>query len=406
VGARARESTIALAAGLAAAAAFAWLGVYYLQYNDYGTEAAPALGALIHGHLHRFLTLAPAYGGSLELRAPFALLPSLWGGGATAVFRAAALPCLIAGALFGTWLLAQMRAAGHGVPARWLALALCAANPLAFRGLQIGHPEELLGAVLAVAAVFSAQRGRPLWAGLLLGLAIANKQWALLAVGPVLLALPRDRIRTMLVAGAITVALLAPLAAVHSGGIASATRGIAVTQTGTIFRPQQAWWFFGDTRQVVHDLAGRVQHGWRTPPAWLDGRAHLLIVWLGLPLTLLCLRRRRREGDALLLLALLMLLRCVLDPWDFVYYPLPFILALLSWETLARRSFPVRSLAATGAAWLLFRTLPGHVAPDTISLIFLALTAPAVTYLCLALYRPRAFHRRTARVIRPSAAPS
>ena len=28
-----------------------------------------------------------------------------------------------------------------------------------------------------------------------------------------------------------------------------------------------------------------------------------------------------------------MLLRCWLDPWDVVYYPLPFIVALLAWET-------------------------------------------------------------------------
>jgi len=34
-------------------------------------------------------------------------------------------------------------------------------NPVTLYALQLGHPEELLGAVLCVAAVLTAQRGRP-----------------------------------------------------------------------------------------------------------------------------------------------------------------------------------------------------------------------------------------------------
>ena len=72
-------------------------------------------------------------------------------------------------------------------------VGLCAANPITLRALDIGHPEELLGAVLCAGAVLAALRGRATLAGVLLGLAMANKAWAVLAIGPVLLALPERR---------------------------------------------------------------------------------------------------------------------------------------------------------------------------------------------------------------------
>ncbi len=89
-----------------------WLGLYGFAWSDYETEVRPAYDALTHGHVLEFLRLAPAYGGSLVERAPFALLPGLWGGGALAVYRMVALPCLVAAAVLGVWLVAQMRTVG------------------------------------------------------------------------------------------------------------------------------------------------------------------------------------------------------------------------------------------------------------------------------------------------------
>ena len=103
-------------------ATMAWLGLYGFAWSDYDTEARPAFDALTHGHVLEFLRLAPAYGGSLVERAPFALLPGLWGGGQLAVYRMVALPCLLAAAALGAWLVAQMRAAGRptlGARSRW-----------------------------------------------------------------------------------------------------------------------------------------------------------------------------------------------------------------------------------------------------------------------------------------------
>ena len=83
-------------------ATMAWLGLYGFAWTDYETEVQPAFDALVHGHMLEFLRLAPTYGGSLVERAPFALLPGLWGGGELAVYRMVALPCLLAAAALGS----------------------------------------------------------------------------------------------------------------------------------------------------------------------------------------------------------------------------------------------------------------------------------------------------------------
>lgn len=389
--AAAAAAAVAIAVGLLAV----WLHHWPVATNDFGLEAAAAYRALLHGHPLRFLALAPAYGGSLELRAPFALLAGALGGGDEAVYRVAAVPCLLAAASLGGWLLAHTRAGVARVPAAVALLAICVVNPLTYRALAIGHPEELLGGALCVGAVLCAMRGRAAWAGLLLGLAIANKQWALLAVGPVLLALPARRGLALLLAAATATAFLLPLALATGGGVAGVSGRLAVTDAGTQFHPQQLWWLFGHPVAWVPSMAGQIPMGYRLSPTWLQGRAHMIVILSAAPLTYLALRRSRRDTDPLLLLALLMLLRCALDPWDVAYYPLPFLLALVSWEALARGGFPWLALAATAAGWLLFDTLPRHAGLDVQAIAFAALALPAI-----ALIAGRLYGRAPARTIR------
>jgi hypothetical protein len=392
---RIRENALcAFLAGIASAT-MAWLGLYGFAWTDYDNEARPAFDALVHGHVQGFLQLAPAYGGSLVERAPFALLPGLWGGGQLAVYRMVALPCLLAAAALGMWLVAQMRAAGRPMPWRAVVLGVCVVNPLTLRALELGHPEELLGGTLCVAAVLLAARDRPLWAGLALGLAIANKEWALLAVGPVLLALPSRRTLCMLSAGAAAAIILAPLALVGSSGFVASTRGAAAPPS-TIFQPWQAFWFFGHHGAVVRGLFGTIKPGYRTAPAWAGIISHPLIVAVAAPLTALLWRRERRQSDALLLLALLLLLRCVLDTWDAVYYPLPFVLALVAWESLGdQRRPPILALASTVLASISFQWLPMHVSADAQAVFFLAWSLPLAGVLGLWLYAPGMLSRRS-----------
>ena len=398
---RLREHGSALVVAAAGVWAMTYLALYGFGWNDYGDEVAPAYSALTSGHVWQFLKLAPTYGGSLELRAPFAFIPGLWNGGQDAVYQAVSIPCLIAAALLAIWLIARMRALGYGRLARTTTLALCVVNPVTLYALQLGHPEELLGGVLCVAAVLLAQRDHASWSGLLLGLAIVNKQWALLAIGPVLVALPAHRWRAMAIAGAITVLFYIPLALpallAHSAG--STTPALAASGGGSIFQPWQLWWFLGSHGHLVRDSFGVVKVGYRTPPAWIESIAHPLIVALALPVTLLAARRGRR--DAMLLLAFLLALRFALDTWDTVYYPLPFLLALLAWESLRWRRPPVLALAASVVAWLVFIVAPEHLSADAQSAVFLLAAVPTLMALAVALYAPSTWPRRVISQLSP-----
>jgi hypothetical protein len=396
-----RENAPIALLGVLASLTMAWLGLYGFTWNDYEFEVLPAYNALVHGHVELFLRLAPVYGGSMLERAPFALLPGIWGGGELAVYRAVALPCLLAGAAFTVWLVARMRAQGRTLLARSIAAGVCLANPLTLRALELGHPEELLGAVLCVTAVLLAARGRGLWAGVLLGVAIANKQWALLAVGPVLLALPARRALCAAVIAAVAGAILAPLLLVGSGGFAAATRAAASTSS-TIFQPWQAWWFLGHHGPIVRGLLGSVKVGYRTAPHWVGAVSHPLIVALALPISGLYWWQRREgsvtstgQNDALGLLALLLLVRCYLDTWDVAYYPLPFMFALLTWEVSWSR-LPLLAFSASTLAWLDFLWLPGRVSADAQAGFFLLWATAFLIWIALRIYAPASVARASA----------
>jgi hypothetical protein len=369
----------------------------------------------VHGHLTDFLRGIPVYGGSLVLRAPFALLTDLWGGGELAVYRMVALPCLLAAAALGVWLVADMRRRGRAPLARAVALALCVANPLTLSALEVGHPEELLGGALCVAAVLLAARGRAAWAGLLLGAAVANKEWALLALLPVLLALPSRRLPCLLLASAVASAILAPAALVHAGGFLAATRATA-TPSSSIFQPWQIWWFLGHHGAIVRGTFGRVKPGYRTGPSWAGELSHPLVVAVMLPLGGRLWWRKRAgararggrfvgpgsavgrrvvlaEREALLLLVLLLLARCMLDTWDTAYYALPFLLALTAWECRGERGLPALALTASALAWIDFQWLPYHASPDAQAACFLLWTLPLATGLALRLYAPATLAR-------------
>jgi hypothetical protein len=393
-----RENAFVAAVAVVVLLVIGWLGLYGWAWTDWDNEARPAVDALLAGHVPQFLTLAPIYGGSLILRAPFFMLTALWHGGQLAIYRASAVPCLAATGALGVWLVARMRASGASTWARALALMLCIANPLTLSALEVGHPEELLGAVLCIAAVLCAMNDRPTWAAVLLGLAVPNKEWAVLAVGPVLVTLQHGRVRALVITGAVAAVLLAPfmLAPVlisASGGVAASTAASAVN-TGAIFQPWQIWWFLGAHGHVVRGLNGNIKLGYRTPPEWIESVGHPLIVAIMVPLTGLYVGLRRRRSyrvpnSPLLLLALLLALRCVLDPWDTSYYALPCLLALLTWESLSFNRLPVVTFAAAFAAWAAFeQTAVLHFSADMQALVFAIVSVPSVIALGVGLYAP------------------
>jgi hypothetical protein len=376
-----RLRDLALPALVAGGCAFALaaLGMLTPAFTDYEIEAEAALRSLRAGDWIAFLEQAPGYGGSLVMRAPFALLPDLWGGGDLALFRSMAVPCLLATVLLAVGLWARARALGQTALAAWLALLLVAANPLTQRALEIGHPEELLGAVLCIAAALAAGRDRSVLAGVLLGLAIANKPWAVLAVVPVLAILRAGHVKLLAAAGAATAVVMVPLAL--AGGAVSEATAVART-TSEIFQPWQIWWFLGDHGELVVSSFGE-KPGYRVGPEWLQGIAHPLVVLIPVAISLALLPRLRRQPwhEGLLLLAFVLLLRCVLDPWNTSYYSLPFLFALVTWEVHAERRPPVLSLAATLLGWLTLVRLTDELHPDVQAAAYLVWAVPLAVML-------------------------
>src|SRR5438309_1488135 len=125
-----RRHAGAIAAAAAGLALMAWLGLTEFAFNDYDTEASQAVRALSGGHIEHFLQIAPAYGGSLAIRAPFAVAPQLWGGGELAAYRMLALPCLLSLGALAVWLAARMRELGKSGLARAAAIGLLVASPV------------------------------------------------------------------------------------------------------------------------------------------------------------------------------------------------------------------------------------------------------------------------------------
>jgi hypothetical protein len=412
-----RENATCALLAIAGCFTTAWLSLYGPGWNDYEVEARPAFEALVHGHVGEFLRLAPVYGGSLVERAPFALLPGIWSGGSLAVYRSVAVPCLLAAALLAVWLVARMRAAGRPRLDRALVLILCVANPVTLTALELGHPEELLGGCMCVLALLlaaapSVSIRRALAVGLLLGLAIANKEWALLALGPVLMALPPGRRAICLAAaGAAAAAVLAPLLLGSGGSFSTSTNAVA-SAGSAIFQPWQVFWFFGHHGALVHGALGNAKPGYRIGPSWAGTVSHPLIVLAGGALAMVLWTSTRggrmTTQRALLALTLILLARCLLDTWDALYYPLPFLIAMLAWESgNPSKRPPLMTLMASALMWSSFHWLPEHVSPDLQSLIFLAWTLPLEAWLAVKLFAgpsPELGLRAQSR-IRPAAQP-
>jgi hypothetical protein len=372
--ARLRELWLPAVVAGACGAGLMALGMLSPAFSDYELEAEPSLQALREGDIEGFLTLAPVYGGSLIMRAPFALLPNLWGGGDLALFRSMAVPCVLAGAIFAVYLWRRAQQLGQSAATCWIALLLVAGNPLTLRGLEIGHPEELFGGVLCVAAALSAGARRPLLAGVLLGLALANKQWALIAVVPLLAILPDRRPRMLAAAGTTCLLVMLPLLL---GGSAVETTKAVAQDGGLIFQPWHIWWFLGEHGETVTGIFGSYPDH-RNIPTWLAGHERQLVVAIVLGTSLMLLPRVRRRGwpDGLLLLAFAFQVRCLVDTWNVSYYAVPLVIALVTWELHAFKRPPVLSLAVTLCAWFTLVWLPPYALPDVQALAYLAWSIP------------------------------
>ena len=333
-----RENALCAFMAAAGCATIAWLGLYGFAWNDYEIEARPAFEALV-ARPRRGVPAARAGLRRLADRARAVRAAAR----AVGRRRARGLP-------HGRAALPARRGRARRVARRADARTRPSRRSRARSrwGLR-RQPDHAAGArtratprscsapCLCVAAVLLAGlgdgRAHPLLAGAALGLAIANKEWALLALGPGAARAPRPA-PAALPGGATRVAARDPRAAGarRIGRLRGEHACGAAPAPSAIFQPWQVWWFFGHHGALVHGLFGAPKPGYRVGPG-MDRRDQpsadparrrwrsRLALWL----------RSRGSGslsvqDALLALALVLLLRCVLDTWDTVYYPLPFVL--------------------------------------------------------------------------------
>jgi hypothetical protein len=356
-----------------------WTGDFYL-------EVYPAYEALMAGDAGGFLAMLPGYSGFVVVvGAPAALLTGALGGVETMVFRLTAVPGLLGLAAIGVALAGPVRAAGNRA---WpVFLVFGAGGALAYSSLTYGHPEDLLATASAVGAVLVARVGRVGWASVLIVGAVVAKQWAVLAILPAAMAAPRGgmRIAASGVVGAVTVLALQT----QLGGAVHGT----ITDTGLLFHPHQIWWPLGVAATPEHIEAG---HGTLMGPAWLAPFTRPLIVGGGIALAALWWLRsgpQRNRDDVLGLLALVFLGRCMLDPWDLVYYHLPLVVSLAAWEARRGRDVPVLSVAVTAACWLTFVVYDERAGYGPYA-AYLAWTIPLAAGLTVTLLRPARRRRR------------
>ena len=364
----------ALVVGAAGSTDVFWMGDFYL-------EAYPAYQAVMAGDWSAFLDKLPGYSGfTVMVGTPSALLTGAAGGMETMAYRLSAAPGLLALAALGVAIAGPVRAAGNRA---WpVFLIVGCGGALTLSTLRYGHPEDLLATACAIGAVLCARSGHVGRASLLIVLAVVAKQWAVLAILPAAMAAPRGGWR-IVVSGAIGTAVLLGLQLQPSSSGVHA----AITNTGQLFHPHQIWWPFG-VPATPEFIAGG--HGTRMGPGWLMPLTRPLIVGGGALVAIAWWLRSgpdRNRDDVLGVLALVFLLRCMLDPWDLVYYHLPLVVALAAWEARRGRSLPVLAVVASAGAWLTFVVYAAREGNGPY-IAYLAWTIPLAIGLAVTLLRP------------------
>jgi hypothetical protein len=351
----------------------AWLASTSSGMGDWDTDTYPAVQALASGQIGTYLEATPMMGPfATLLQAPFVAIS-----GATdlSAYQWASFPCLLAAGLLGLYLALLAGRRGASRLTQVVLATVCLVNPLTFEALESGHPEEVLTAALAVGAIASAAEDRRLQAAVLLGLAMASKQWAVIAVLPVLMALPGGRLRASLVAGAVAVVLILP------GFVAAPDAFFNVHEkaadTGRVVTPWSVWYPAASSVTETYEVDGRrLVADLEEAPPLAGSLSHPLIVLLAFALPVALALRRGRLGisgsEAMALLALLALLRCVLDPVDNLYYHEPLLLALVGWDAFSIRGAPLRSLVGVAVALIFWQAWHDLSDPAAFNAVYLA----------------------------------
>jgi hypothetical protein len=366
-------------AGLVVALAQPALGDYTHARAGTNTDnAAPLVDALLRGEWGRVPSSQPVMGPvSVVLRLPLAAAGRAFGG-RQIEYWLGCVACLWALAALAIVLALRLRRREGGVATPAVVVLVLVANPLTLAALDAGHPEELLAGVLACAALMAADEGRPRLVGLLLGLALATKPWAALAVPVAFVALPRGGRRApLLLAGGLAALVVGPLALADPHRFLGGSHEL--TESMRVY-PVSAWWPF------AHDVAAS---SWSMPLGLTRSAGQIVAAAVALVAGLAAARGGRTVpgGRALALLAAVLLARCVVDPLNLAYYAIPFVIALVAWESSERRGLPVVALVASMVAWA--TTLHPAADPALACALYLAWSVPLALFLAAPRFTPR-----------------
>ena len=362
------------AAVVAVVLASAAMAAVAAPHDDYIYDGGPALRAVLDGDTSAFYAeMGPV---SLLLRAPFVAAGQMWTDDIKTEYRLGTFPCLLALGLVALLLVRRMPGPRSPV-LRAAVVGLLMANPIVFRAVDFGHPEDVLALAFLIAAGLAALDRRTVAALALVVLAGASKQWGFLALPLVMVAVGYDQMRrVVLVAAGVVTAVVVPLLLLDPSAFVRANEILfTIREGGTVF-PANVWWPFTDTDLAFEARRGVEMH---ELPRWLAHLAHPLVGVVALAVALVAWRRGPTValGRLFPALALVFLFRDVLDPVNNIYYHLPLVGTLIAAETI-RGELPIRSVLVTGLL-LATRELVAH--PDALNAFYLAWTLPLAGYL-------------------------
>jgi hypothetical protein len=200
--------------------------------------------------------------------------------------------------------------------------------------LEVGHPEDVTAAVAATAAVILAMRDQPRPSAIALGLAVGSKEWALIAVLPVMLALPHRRLEVAGIAAGLAMLLVGlPWLA----DPAAAGRALHAQRTNYLGPLSPMW----PVAIPIRMLRGGYVPAARMIP-WGLMRTGAAALQLGVAVLAggawyLSLRLRGLRCNPLCLLAMLAAVRCICDTAGQEYYWLALLIPVAAWECLENR---------------------------------------------------------------------
>lgn len=230
------------------------------------------------------------------------------------------------------------------------------------------HIEDALAVALLLFALLAGCNGKRRAAGVMIGIAIATKQWAALGALPLIFSTPaRERRSLLLPAIGIPLVLYGvPLAIDPTHAIRA------------LFRAGSAPWLGHAAPWISDARATRVVGA-------TEGR----LVWLGLAVAVACFARRRPDLDRLLAAqAVIFGSRLLIESVVYSYYLLPVIVFVVLLEVAQRRSVLRTTIAGTAAmAW--YWVPPPHVWWWFVELAFvIALVWPALRVVATGIRKP------------------